>query len=302
MTLRDSDSKRRKQVIANFAAESECPNVIKAITSTVSTNSAKILGLRELIVYLRDDAVQLKEEEVVNGYISYQHFLLLPDAVLRQEDRLYLADRSQCTLSYPNTTDLKLVYFRQNKARNFNGTYHVFIKNAYDATGHSLLKIILNIDTLAHVTLHIQYPADHRVYFYEGSSEFYNHNLKAEVQSQALHTSEQKNIVLLFDNIKESRMLPEAYTGLLLDTDDENNARSFSFIAIKQHLPDSTLPEAIGIQNLQKKPAQHEFVHSLHQPFIISFTEFEKIKNAYASLKQKDPAIFFWSNQCWTNL
>lgn len=243
MTLRDKEGNRRKQVIADFALDSDSPNVIKAITSTVSTNNAKIMGLRELIVYLPEKVLHLEEDEKTTGYISYQRFLGLPEEVLRSEDRLYLADRTQCTLSYPNTTDLKLVYVRQNKARNFANTYNLFVGVPEEKGKKAFLHILVIIDALAQVSVFVRYEKGGKSYRYEGTSEFFNHNLKIDVQYPATHTHEQRNLVLFFDQIQEKRKLPEVYSGTLLSTDENNNTFASPFVAITEN----------GMRSLRKK-------------------------------------------------
>ena len=267
MQLYDNNQQRRKLYIAPFTNEFEKSenddkgnnsnieegvnkdqNEIKAqqeielkkvlfrgITCSISSIDGHHMALREIIVLARKKDVPFDDSDKVRSYISYKKFLNLPEEVLSEVDKLYIANQLQSTLTYPSETNAKFSFSRQDKARKYNGVYQVFTKN-HEKSDEYILRSIMDIDKLSQVILSVKYDNDSasNSYIYHGICEFYNCNLRVGTHLAAAHPSEQKHYEFIFDPAMETyRNPPNVFTGICINTSEDNLSWFSRFFAIR---------------------------------------------------------------------
>ena len=242
--LRDDIGQRYKQFIAPFNCVVDDITksfVFKGITSTISSLNGNPMALRELIVCIpkpkdSKDSFSRKfsNEDMTNGYISYEDFRdELPITILKQEEKLFLANQNMSTLTFPSKTDAHFTYYRLDKARKYEGTYHIFTYGTNQNI--QLLHMELSIDSLSEVELKIKFKKQttDKPYIYKGVCEYYNSSLRIGVHYSSDYPNDERHAEFIFDPITEIYgVIPNVLAGKNLITDAGNKSLSMNFLAI----------------------------------------------------------------------
>jgi hypothetical protein len=253
--LKGNNIQRRKQLIAPLESYPEKNHydtsqslrgfILKGITSSVSVNDHRHMALRELMICVdlaNEKLLNFTAEDKAREFISYKAFCSIDKNIIRDEEKLFLANHAFSTLSFPSQSDARFLHTGQDKARKYHGHYTVLIKNFHTVV---LLKLHLHIDEMAQAWLQMKYDNNKNsdTYNYHGFCEYYNANLHVGLHVSATHPSDQKHAEFIFDFIKDIRRKPpEIFTGQNLNTDDDNNAYSSRFIAINNLLIQKMFP------------------------------------------------------------
>ncbi len=297
MILKDDTTQRRKFVIAPYTTKSD-KFILRCLSTTVSSISHNPMSLREIIVDI-PNLIFFNKDEYESDFISHEKFCSLTTEInntlnnddsqegkkieqeakinernkLDFEDKLYLSDFKQSVLTYPSQTNVFNFYSRQDKARRFANEYIIFIKNKYKE-GLDLLKIVLKIDRLSQVTMNVKYSDVDKIFTYQGNADFFAPNLRLELRWFSEDISEMKNAIFIFDYIKNSRKPQPFYTGMCIDTDDDNMSCAYTFIAIPFNL------------------IKEKNVNFLLKPDDISFDDFKTLVKSIPGTSEIDNTFF----------
>ena len=251
LLLTDPNLQRRRQFIAPFNAERNETTrsfVFRGITSTISSQTAQPIALRELILCLPekyDLKNEFSEEDKINNYVTYGMFCRLLKDSFPDEEKMYLANQFASTLIYPQKSDSSFSHSRQDKARKYQGSYVVFILQP----DRPPVRMLLTIDSLAQAILQVRHAPTGPVCFYYGIAEFYFNSIRISVHLGTEYPSDQRHSEFLSDPIREKNYLPaEIIEGINLTADDENKAQSSRFIMMRNESPATAGPGPVTIE------------------------------------------------------
>ena len=205
-------------------------------TTTYSENKgeSRNVAVREILCYLPHTI--FSDTNVEDGLLAYDTFVSLMEEKLIDKDKLlYIASRSQSTLSFPSEHNLRKRYARIMEASNFAGNYYILLRDKTCPRKERLMLLTLDIDSLSNVIMNVRYN-DGKNAIYFGYAEHYSNNLHIHLETDTNRSDEQK-IATFIVNTKSSgskNIRTDQFSGVAMDTDYNDEAGAYPFVIVKQ--------------------------------------------------------------------
>lgn len=235
---------------------------ILGISSTMSYSrvegESRNVALREILCYLPH--ATFEEKDIENGLLTYSKFISLKvTKTIKKEHPLYIASRSQSTLSFPSEENFKKRYARIKEASKFLGNYYILLRYKRNTKQKMLMILTLVIDALSNVVMKVSYENGMDAIYY-GYAEHYSNNLHIHLETDTNNSNEQKIATLIVnaERIKnenedtQKNNLPDKFSGVCIDTDFSDEAGAYPFVMLRKEImsyPDKA-PDIISVDKI----------------------------------------------------
>ena len=261
----------------NTKKASTAPKLIQALGLSRAKDGS-LIAWRELLIRFPEGSLKnagFPFAEVNTSRISHEEFIGIHDKIIPPEQKLYLANIGQATLSFPTKEGSLLTqYERQKRSLEFcDKMYFVYCPYGYFKNRTCLFRIKLTIDKAAQVKLDVAYGNTGKLQTFQGWTSVVNNTLRISAFNPG-----RQHIQILANVPEFVSDGPIVLEGNMLSTDSKGFAVSDSCFIIEHFVLSERLVTLDKAAVIEIESPEVETLDSIIEIYLSDYFEFSGLK------------------------